>query len=197
VIEGGWVCRSCWNSNRPTDARCYRCHTPRVDELYANAGPVSERVAVAPAMSIRLDTDLPFLTLLATLPIRVYGTLSVAVGVLIVMLGLLGGGVSVVGLAPVSAGIILIIPIGIVTGLFGFWLIFLANRVGRHARWAYVVAFLLFLTDSVPRLLGVLKPVFTNDVINVVLLISAWVSFGTAVCAGALLLTSFVRQSAE
>jgi hypothetical protein len=147
-------------------------------------------------MRIRLDTDLPFLTLLATLPIRVYGTFSVAVGVLFVMLGLLGGGVSGLGFG-VSAGIILIIPIGMATGLFGFFLIFLANRVGRHARWAYVVAFLLFLSDSVPRLLGVVNPPFTNDVVSVVLLINAWVSFGTAVCAGALLLTSFVRQSTD
>ena len=25
----GWVCQSCWKSNRPRDARCYRCRTPR------------------------------------------------------------------------------------------------------------------------------------------------------------------------
>jgi hypothetical protein len=29
TFSEGWVCRSCWKSNRPKDDRCYRCRTPR------------------------------------------------------------------------------------------------------------------------------------------------------------------------
>jgi len=29
TIDGGWICRTCWKTNRPSDRRCYRCHTPR------------------------------------------------------------------------------------------------------------------------------------------------------------------------
>lgn len=29
TFADGWVCRACWKSNRPQDAVCYRCRTPR------------------------------------------------------------------------------------------------------------------------------------------------------------------------
>lgn len=28
-VRGPWICRACWKTNRPGDARCYRCHLPR------------------------------------------------------------------------------------------------------------------------------------------------------------------------
>ena len=29
AIDGAWMCRACWKTNRPQDTRCYRCHTRR------------------------------------------------------------------------------------------------------------------------------------------------------------------------
>lgn len=29
AFAGGWICRSCWSSNRGRDTRCYRCKTER------------------------------------------------------------------------------------------------------------------------------------------------------------------------
>ena len=29
AFAGGWICRSCWSSNRGSDTRCYRCKTER------------------------------------------------------------------------------------------------------------------------------------------------------------------------
>jgi len=28
-VEGPWICRACWKTNRPGDDRCYRCHLTR------------------------------------------------------------------------------------------------------------------------------------------------------------------------
>jgi hypothetical protein len=32
AFAGGWICRSCWSSNRGSDTRCYRCKTERLAE---------------------------------------------------------------------------------------------------------------------------------------------------------------------
>lgn len=197
MIDGNWICRSCWHSNRPGDRNCYRCHTPRFEAESVEGGSVSDVAPVRRGERTRLDVELPFVTFLAVLPMRLYGTFAVGLGILIIVLGLLSGGASSLGVAGAPASVLILIAFGVIVGLYGLFLIFLANRVGRHARWAYLVTLLLFLVDSVPRLLGGVKPEFTSDVVSVAWWISAWLSFGVGVCAGTLLLTSFVGQSAE
>jgi hypothetical protein len=32
AFAGGWICRSCWSSNRGSDLRCYRCKAERTAE---------------------------------------------------------------------------------------------------------------------------------------------------------------------
>jgi hypothetical protein len=129
---------------------------------------------------------------------RLYGTFAVGLGVVIFVLGLVGGGGSGLGWAgiPDETLLILFILSGISTSLSGFALIFLAKRVGRHARWAYVVTLLWFLPGPLLGLVAGVKP-FTSDVASVAWLIAAWVSVGTGICAGALLVTSFVPRSAD
>jgi hypothetical protein len=169
---------------------------PQVEKPSAAIPSATEQAPGRPAVRTRLDTDLPFLTFLAVLPMRLYGIFAVGLGILIVVLGLLSGSADSLGVAAAPVAIAIVIAVGVITSLYGVFLNFLASRVGRHARWAYIVALLLFLVDSVPRLLGV-KPEFGSDVLYIVWLTSAWVSFGTAVCIGTLLLTSFVLESAE
>ena len=43
MIEGGWVCRACWRPNGPREERCYRCHTPRDQQLAVEPGSLKEQ----------------------------------------------------------------------------------------------------------------------------------------------------------
>lgn len=48
--DGIWLCRACWKTNRATDARCYRCHTPRdADEATIEKSRGMDRAPAAPA----------------------------------------------------------------------------------------------------------------------------------------------------
>ena len=167
----------------------------RDQQAAAMPSPI-EQAPARPAVRTRLDTDLPFLTFLAVVPMRVYGIFAVVLGILIVVVGLLSGSAGSLGVARAPVNIAIVMAFGVVVSLYGVFLNFLASRVGRHVRWAYIVAVLIFLLDSVPRLLGA-KPEFASDVVYTVWLTSAWVSFVTGVCVATLLLTSFVVESAE
>jgi len=63
TMPGAWICRSCWNTNRPGDRRCYRCHTPRTaDDLPiqgARPGDVAPRAIDDPGAVIGIMVALP------------------------------------------------------------------------------------------------------------------------------------------
>ena len=82
TFADGWVCQSCWKSNRPKDTRCYRCKTERgADKAAVAAG--RERRASEVARQARVPA------LVSGLPATVfswYGRLILVSGVLFLLL---------------------------------------------------------------------------------------------------------------
>ena len=196
MIEGGWVCRACWRPNGPNEERCYRCHTPRDEQLSVEAGSLKERTEAGAELVGRLDADLGLLAWLAVLPMRVNAVLSIVGGVLLLVIGLLIGDQAL----PKAGGLdgnVVVMLVGVVAIIIGSLQIFLANSVRRHARWAYVVTLLLSLAATAPRLLGADVPDLTNDTALTVWWIDTWLYFFIALAAAALLLASFVRKPAS
>lgn len=192
MIRDGWVCRACWKPNGPNEDRCYRCKTPRDEQPNVEAG--SRIVEADPGANLtgRLDTQLPVLALLAAWPLRVYGAFVVGIGIFVLFISLFAGGDS----QPVMG-----IDGQAFLGLLGFGLIclgalqvFIARSVRRGARWAYAIAALVGLGGSLPRLLNLV----TNEQLatgwaRTGYLVGAWLYLGMALCAAALLVTSFIR----
>jgi len=63
TMPGAWICRTCWKTNRPSDKRCYRCHTPRTaDDLPiqgARPGDVAPRAIDDAGTAIGILVALP------------------------------------------------------------------------------------------------------------------------------------------
>lgn len=75
--------------------------------------------------------------------------------------------------------------------------IFVANSVRRHARWAYMLAFVLGLIGSVPRLAN-LEAIeqLPEGLGRTLLLIAPWVYVAMGLSAAVLLVASFIRREA-
>jgi len=92
MIEGGWVCRACWQPNGPAEDRCYRCKTPRDAQLAVEAGSSRERAEVGSELKGRMDAELPILALVTAWPLRIFGGAEIGLGMLILLLALLSRG---------------------------------------------------------------------------------------------------------
>ena len=188
MIEGGWICRACWKSNRPEDDRCYRCKTPRDQQIDVAAGSLKEQSAPGYKMRGRKDTELPLLAALVGWPMSLSGWLGIIVGILIAVLAVLAGREANAMITIIAAAVFV---------LFGALFIFLGRSVRRHARWAYAVAAVAYLLPTAPTLLGLVEVpedivlpdwyLNTQTVIGIV-----YVLLG--LCAVFLLVTSFIRQ---
>ena len=107
----GWICRSCWNSNRQHDERCYRCKAPRG----ADDATVQEHRAKREANRAKETAVSGVVTTIPSFVMRWYARVLLAIGViplavvalLAVALGGLRGG-QVVALGVVVAGQIVI-----------------------------------------------------------------------------------------
>jgi hypothetical protein len=196
MIAGGWICRACWHSNGPTEERCYRCHTPRDQQLTVEAGSLKQQAEPGAELKGRLDADLPILAWLAVVPLRVSAALQIGAGIILFVVGLLVGKVDAPDVLGLQANIFVSL-FGLVLILLGFLQVFLANSVRRHARWAYVVTLVLAVSGSVPRMIGISVPALTSDLAITVWWISTWLYFAMAIFAAALLLMSFVRRPIE
>ena len=193
VIQGGWVCRACWRPNGPKEERCYRCHTPRDQQLSVEAGSLKAQTEPGYELKGRLDVDLSILAYLTAWPLRVLGGLGIVVGVGIALLSLLNsieGRPDVLGL-PFNTYVTLF---GMFVVLMGVLQIFLARSVRRHARWAYVVVLLLSVGWFISSILGLYLPPSTDGVATSSATFSAWIYFLMALGSGVLLMTSFIRR---
>jgi hypothetical protein len=195
VIEGGWVCRACWRPNGPKEERCYRCHTPRDQQLAVEAGSLKKQTEVGAELVGRLDTNLGLIAWLVVLPMRVGAVLSIVVGGFLFVLGLL---LADRGLPQVGGldGNIVVSLAGLLAILNGALTIFLVKSVLRHARWAYVVMLLLSLAAIAPRVLGAEVPDLTSEAAQTVWWIATWWYVAIGLSMALLLLASFVRQEA-
>ena len=141
----------------------------------------------------RLDADLPVLTLVTFVPMRIYGALTIILGVLVAFLGLVSGREGQPEVLGMPANVFTIL-LGLITIGFGLLLVFLANGIRRHSRWAYGVTASVFTGDSLLRIGGFTVPTVTSGPGFVVWQISAWISLVVGLGAAALLVTSFVRR---
>lgn len=193
MIQGGWVCRACWKSNRPGDDRCYRCKTPRDQQLTVEAGSLKEVSAPGYKLQGRMDTDLGLLAALVAWPMWLSGWLGIIGSVLLFGLALLGL------LSSEQTGALFLGIIAAFGFVFsGLW-IFVSRSVRRHARWAYVIAAITYLLGSAPALLGVVDVprealeqlpgwyISLQTVITIVYLV-------LGICALILLVASFLRK---
>lgn len=193
MIEGGWICRACWKSNGPRDTRCYRCHTPREEQAAVEAGSLQARTKPGWELIGRLDADLPVLTLVTVLQMRIYSALGIGLGVLVFLLGLVNGGEGAPEVFGMPANVFIML-FGVITVIAGFLLVFLTGGLRRHARWAYGVTAVVFTGDSLLRISGFTVPTMTGGPGFVAWHVSAWVSLVVGVGAAALLVTSFIRR---
>jgi hypothetical protein len=193
VIQGGWVCRACWHPNGPREDRCYRCHTPRDEQLAVEAGSLKAQTEPGYQLRGRLDASLPILAYLTAWPLRVTGALDIGIGALIVIVGLLRGDAGLPSLLGMPANIWLSL-FGMLYVLVGFLKIFIATSVRRYARWAYVVTIVATVGSLASTVVGPSIPADSGDLATVLWWINTWVTFGIAMGATALLLASFVRR---
>lgn len=192
MIPGAWICRACWKSNRPEDERCYRCKTPREDQLAVEAGSSKEQTTPGTKLRGRMDAQFGLLAILVGLPMWLSAWTLIAGSVLLLIYGvleLLSGDVASALAAVVIAAVIVLVAM--------LWR-FVSRSVRRHARWAYAVAAILYLLPSAPLLLGLVELpreaaalpdwYFTvQTAITIVYLL-------LGVCAVFLLITSFIRD---
>jgi uncharacterized membrane protein YuzA (DUF378 family) len=187
VIEGGWICRSCWKANRPGDEKCYRCKTPRDPEIDVAIGAPSGAGSPAFARPKRMDEQLGILAALVALPTVLGGVLGMIGSVLILVMGFVNGGI--------VGGLIFAVVAAIAFLLSWLWL-FVGRSVWGRARWAYVVTAVVYLVPSVPYLLGAvdLPPEYRNlpDIFFTIQSILVFIYLAVGICAVFLLLVSFM-----
>jgi hypothetical protein len=196
VIQGGWVCRACWRPNGPNEERCYRCHTPRDQQLSVEAGSLKAQTEPGWELKGRLDADLGLIAWLAVFPMRVGAVLSIVGGALLVILGLLLGDRGSPQVGGLDANIVVSL-LGLFAIFNGALTIFLAKSVLRHARWAYVVMLLLSVAAIAPRFLGAEVSDLTSETAVTVWWIVTWWYVAIGLSMAVLLLASFVRRSVD
>lgn len=191
MIQGGWVCRACWKSNRPQDDRCYRCKTPREEQLTVEAGSLKEQTAPGYALRNRLDAKLGILAAVVAWPTWLTGWLGIIGGVLVFLLALL----TLVTGREVNALVIGITAVVVVL-VSWFW-IFLANSIRRNARWAYAVAAVVYIVPSAPWLLGIVDVppgIVLPDWYSTMQTVFALLGLVLGICAAVLLIASFMSE---
>ena len=188
MIQGDWICRACWKSNRPGDDRCYRCKTPREAQVEVAPGSMKEQIAPGYQMRGRMDTDMSLLAMLVAWPMWLFGWIGIIGGVFAGIGGLVGGNSENALISVVVATVLIVV---------GVIYIFLSRSVRRHARWAYAITAIVYLLPSAPALLGIVEVpagVVVPDWYLNVQTILAIVYIVLGLGAVFLLITSFIRQ---
>jgi len=132
--EGAWICRACWKTNRPSDHRCYRCHTPRTaDDLPIEGQRAGDR---APSTSAGVGGVLGILVALPAIVFSWFWRLCLLAGVFFLGITVL------VALEPRAPPLAWLVSAGFAGGMFLLafamrW----ASRAMRHRNpWAFVIA---------------------------------------------------------
>ena len=190
MVPGGWICRACWKANWPDDDRCYRCKAPR--DRQVDVALFTEQTAAGwgPPEG-RLDTELPLLVLLVSLPMWISGWLAylgAALLVVVAVLGVLSGNLASAAVLIIAAGVAVIIG--------SVWM-FVSRKVRRMARWAYAVAAIAYVLPTAPALLGLVEvpeAVGLPDWYLTVQTVIGVIYVVLGICAVFLLIISFMQQ---
>lgn len=194
VFKDGWVCRACWKSNRPEDYRCYRCKTPREEQLAVEPGSLKARATPGWQKAGRMDLDLGILAFLVAWPMWLSGVLAFIFAVFAGLLALVAGDrVDDLGN---SVRLVMVITT-IVLVLFGMLWIFVSRSVRRQARWAYAIAILVYLVPALLSLLFPVPPAIQDQLPDWALAVDTvlqWAYLILGLMAVLLLATSFMRH---
>jgi len=142
VFAGGWTCQVCWKSNRPQDAVCYRCKSPR--GLTQDEAEAERRAMAARAEQPEVVPDL-----VVALPVVIFRGYAKAWR---------RGGLGVLGLLALEVfGGVHDVGALLVTGALGFGLVacgFAAGEVIEGMRGREVWAFIFGIGLSIIGVIG-------------------------------------------
>jgi len=142
VFADGWTCQVCWKSNRPRDAICYRCKSPRVLTQ-------DEAEAERKAMAARAEQPEVVPDLLVAFPVVIFRSYAKAWR---------RGGLVVLGLLALEVfGGLTNLGALLVTGALGFGLLacgFAAGEVIEGMRGREVWAFIFGIGLSIIGVIG-------------------------------------------
>lgn len=146
TFADGWTCRACWKGNRPQDAVCYRCKTPRdADEAAIEAAQAS---AAARAEQPEVVPDI-----VVALPVVIFRGYSRAwlrggMGVIGLLLLLVFAGVTDVGYLLLTGGMGAgLLAIGFLAGET-------SDAMRNREAWAFVVGILLAVVGGIGSVLA-------------------------------------------
>lgn len=156
TFADGWICKTCWKSNRPQDPVCYRCKTPPD----ADEAEVEARRAAAIALTEQPEAVPDIVVALPVVIFRGYSRvwLRGGLGVMGLLILLVFGGVTDVDY--------LLLTGGLGAGLIVFGI--LAGEVSDAMRNREVWAFLVGIGLSVVGAIGSILTfsVFAPDLVN-------------------------------
>ena len=196
MIRDGWVCRACWKPNKAGETICYRCKTPREEQLTVAAGSKAAEIDPMFAKRGRLDIEWPVLAYLVSWPLGFDGALGLLTGFLGFAVGglLTGEEETILGM---DIGTFLML-LAITSMALSALRIFVARSIQRFARWAYVVAIGLTAFGSFPYLLGILPAPYEAGTLSAnIHAFRVWVNLAMFFGAIALLAMSFIRRSPD
>jgi hypothetical protein len=186
TFAGGWVCRSCWLSNRPRDEVCYRCKTPR----HADDAEIEARRKAAEEKAAQPEVVPDIVVALPAVIFRVYSRVWMRGGIGV------GGLLALLLLAGVTDVTWLLLTLGFAIGLVVFG--FVAGEVSDGMRdrepWAFVAGMIMAVVAAIGSLLAF--SVFAPGLVNPTAIrwASAIVFGGAALAAGAGLVLLFINR---
>lgn len=196
MIRDGWVCRACYKPNKPAETVCYRCKTPRDQQLAVEMGSKVETIDPMFGKRGRLDIEWPVLAYLVSWPLGFDGALGLITGFLGLALGgvLTGTDETVLGM---DIGTFLML-VAIVSMALSALRIFVARSIQRFARWAYVVAIVLTALGSFPYLLGIIPAPYEAGTLSAgIHAFRVWVNLAMFFGAMALVVMSYIRRDIQ
>ena len=163
AFAGGWICRSCWSSNRGSDARCYRCKTERgADDATVTVSRTARNVEEA-RREMQQARVPALVALWPSIVFGIYAWLEFIGAVLLAILTVL------VALSPSAARDPMALPIliGVIVALvlFGMAMRWVSRGMRRSNPWAFAVGLVLSLLAAGSSLvaLTVLPPEMRTD----------------------------------
>jgi hypothetical protein len=186
TFSDGWVCRACWLANRPRDAVCYRCKTPRdADEAQIEAQrKAAEERAAKPEAVPDIVVALPAVVF------RVYSRVWLRGGIGV------GGLLALLIFSGVTDVTWLLLTAGFCGGLIVFG--FMAGEVSDGMRdrepWAFVAGVIMSVVATIGSVLAfsVFAPGLVNP--NAIRWASVIVFGGAGLAAAAGLVLLYVNR---
>jgi hypothetical protein len=187
AVTERWICPVCWKSNRPQDAACWKCASPRgLEERDADARRVAREEALASQPEVVPD-------LVVALPVVVFRSYARTwrrggIGLLFVPILMAFAGMTDLGPLVVSTGFaVCLIAFGFLSGE-------VIEGMRQREAWAFAVGLLLSVVGAIGSVLAfsALAPSLISP--TGVRVLSLLVFGGAAIASGAGLVLLYLRR---